>query len=76
MNGLRNFTLNHNETLTAKTDYKNEISVKNWIGSTWVAKSQLWKKSTLLVKRQLSKSQRLVKVNSQTVNSGQRSTQG
>jgi hypothetical protein len=33
-----------------KTDHKNEISMKNWVGSTWVTKSQLWKKSTLLVK--------------------------
>jgi hypothetical protein len=44
MNRLRNFTLSHNETSTAKIDHKNEISAKNWIGSTWVAKSQLWKK--------------------------------
>ena len=43
MNGFRNFILTHNETSTAKTDHKNEISMKNWIGSTWVAKSQLWK---------------------------------
>jgi hypothetical protein len=42
--------LSHNEISTAKTDHKNEISTKNWVGSTWVAKSQLWKKSTLLVK--------------------------
>jgi hypothetical protein len=50
MNRLRNFTLSHNEISTAKTDHKNEISTKNWVESTWVAKSQLWKKSTLLVK--------------------------
>jgi hypothetical protein len=36
--------LSHNEISTAKTDHKNEISTKNWVGSTWVAKSQLWKK--------------------------------
>jgi hypothetical protein len=50
MNGFRNFTLSHNEISTAKTDHKNEISTRNWVGSTWVAKSQLWKKSTWLVK--------------------------
>jgi hypothetical protein len=38
--------LSHNETSTAKTDHKNEISTKNWVGSTWVAKSQLWSKVT------------------------------
>ena len=52
VNEFRNFTLNYNETLTAKIDHKNEINPKNWVGSTWVAKSQLWKKSTLLVKSQ------------------------
>jgi hypothetical protein len=41
VNGFRNFTLSHNEILTAKTDHKNEISTKNWVESTWVAKSQL-----------------------------------
>jgi hypothetical protein len=40
--------MSHNETSTTKIDHKNEISAKNWIGSTWVAKSQLWKKSTLV----------------------------
>ena len=43
MNGFRNFTLSHNETSTAKIDHKNEISTKNWEGSTKVAKSQLSK---------------------------------
>jgi hypothetical protein len=47
MNRLRNFTLSHNETSIAKTDHKNEISAKNWVGSTWIAKSQLRKKSTV-----------------------------
>jgi hypothetical protein len=42
--------LSHNETSIVKIDHKNEISAKNWVGSTWVAKSQLCKKSTLLVK--------------------------
>ena len=28
----------------AKMDYKNEIYAKNWIRSTWIAKSQLWSK--------------------------------
>jgi hypothetical protein len=63
MNRLRNFTLSHNEISIAKTDHKNEISTKNWVGSTWVAKSQLWKKSTLVN----GQSQR------STVNAGQRS---
>ena len=44
---LRNFTLSYNETSIAKTDHKNEISAKNWVGSTWIAKSQLRKKSTV-----------------------------
>ena len=48
VNGFRNFTLSHNEISTTKTDHKNEISMKNWVGSTWVAKSQLQKKSTLV----------------------------
>jgi hypothetical protein len=41
VNGFRNFTLSHNEILIVKTDHKNEIRKKNWVGSTWVAKSQL-----------------------------------
>jgi hypothetical protein len=49
MNRLRNFTLSHNETSIAKTDHKNEISTKNWVGSTWIAKSQLRKKSTVKI---------------------------
>ena len=47
MSRLRNFTLSQNETSIAKTDHKNEISAKNWVGSTWIAKSQLRKKSTV-----------------------------
>jgi hypothetical protein len=80
VNGFRNFTLSHNEISTAKTDHKNEISTKNWAGSTWVAKSQFWKKSTLLVKvnaksqlwstKKSTPSQR----KKSTVNAGQRST--
>ena len=61
MNRLRNFTLSHNEISTAKTDHKNEISTKNWVGrgckkSTLLvkvnAKSQLWstEKSTVNAK--------------------------
>jgi hypothetical protein len=50
VNGFRNyFILSHNEISTTKTNHKNEINTKNWIGSTWVAKSQLWKKSTVKV---------------------------
>jgi hypothetical protein len=91
MNRLKNFTLSYNEISTAKTDHKNEISTKNWVGSTWVAKvnsgkSQLcWSKSTQKVNSGQRKSQRLVNAKSQlwsteksTVNSGQsqRSTLG
>ena len=66
MNRLRNFTLSHNETSIAKTDHNNEINTKNWVGSTWIAKSQLRKKSTVKINAgQQSKS---------TVNAGQRST--
>ena len=31
----------HLEAKYAKVDYKNEIYVKNWVKSTWIAKSQL-----------------------------------
>ena len=73
VNEFRNFTLSHNEISTAKTDHKNEISTKNWVGSTWVAKTQLrksqhsWSKSTQKSTLVNAKSQRstLVKVNSQ-----------
>ena len=34
----------HLESKYAKMDYKNEIYTKNWIMSTWTAKSQLWPK--------------------------------
>ena len=34
----------HLEAKYAKADYKNEIYVKNWVRSTWTAKSQLWQK--------------------------------
>jgi hypothetical protein len=43
VNGFRNFILSHNETSTAKIDHKNEINAKKWVGSNWVAKSQLKK---------------------------------
>ena len=46
VNEFRNFTLRHKEISTAKIKHKNKISTKNWVGSTWVAKSQLWKKLT------------------------------
>ena len=65
MNGFRNYlTLSHNEISTTKTDHKNEISTKNWVGSTWFAKSQ--RSKSMLVNGQ---SQRW-----STVNVGQRST--
>jgi hypothetical protein len=43
VNEFRNFILSHNETSTAKIDHKNEINAKKWVGSNWVAKSQLKK---------------------------------
>ena len=55
----------HLEAKYAKIDYKNEIYAKNWVRSTWTAKSQLWQKSTVKVNR---KSKSTVKVNA-----GQRS---
>ena len=34
----------HLETKYAKMECKNEIYEKNWVRSTWIAKSQPWKK--------------------------------
>ena len=51
----------HLEAKYAKIDCKNEIYAKNWVRSTWTAKSQLWQQVN-------GQSQRPVKVN------GQRST--
>ena len=34
----------HLEAKYAKIDSKNEIYAKNWVKSTWTAKSQLWQK--------------------------------
>ena len=34
----------HLEEKYAKMDCKNEIYTKNWVRSTWIAKSQLWQK--------------------------------
>ena len=34
----------HLEAKYAKIDCKNEIYAKNWVRSTWTAKSQLWQK--------------------------------
>ena len=34
----------HLEAKYAKIDCKNEIYTKNWVRSTWTAKSQLWQK--------------------------------
>ena len=50
----------HLEAKYAKIDYKNEIYVKNWVRSTWTAKSQLWQKVNGQVNR---KSMSTVKVN-------------
>ena len=35
----------HLEVKYAKIDSKNEIYMKNWVKSTWTAKSQPWQKS-------------------------------
>ena len=35
----------HLEAKYTKIDCKNEIYAKNWVRSTWTAKSQLWQKS-------------------------------
>ena len=40
----RSVLIFHLEEKYAKTNCKNEIYVKNWIKSTWIAKSQLWQK--------------------------------
>ena len=40
----RHVLILHLEANYAKTDYKNEIYVKNWVRSTWTAKSQPWRK--------------------------------
>ena len=48
----------HLETKYAKMECKNEIYEKNWVRSTWIAKSQPWKKVN-------SQSQPSVKVNGQ-----------
>ena len=69
VNRLRNFTLSRNETSIAKTDHKNEISAKNWVGSTWIAKVNSRKVN--------GQSQRWSTVNTglrSTVNAGQWST--
>ena len=34
----------HLEAKYVKMDCKNEIYTKNWVRSTWIAKSQLWPK--------------------------------
>ena len=42
--GRRLVCILHLEAKYAKIDCKNEIYTKNWIRSTWIAKSQLWEK--------------------------------
>ena len=37
---IRPILIFHLEAKYAKMDYKNEIYVKNWVRSTWIAKSQ------------------------------------
>ena len=54
----RSVLILHLEATYAKMDSKNEIYAKNWVRSTWTAKSQLWVKVN---------SQRLVK---STINRG------
>ena len=53
----------HLEAKYAKIDCKNKIYAKNWVRSTWTAKSQLWQK----VNRKLKSTVK--------VNAGQRSGQ-
>ena len=36
--------ISHLKAKYAKMDCKNEIYAKNWVRSTWTAKSQLWSK--------------------------------
>ena len=52
----------HLEAKYAKTDCKNEINMKNWIRSTWIAKKSTWRNG---------QSQASVKVNG-LVNASQR----
>ena len=40
----RSVLIIHLEEKYAKMDCKNEIYAKNWVRSTWTAKSQLWVK--------------------------------
>ena len=54
----------HLESKYAKMDCKNKIYAKNWVRSTWIAKSQPWRKVN-------GQSQPSVKVNG-LVNAGQR----
>ena len=42
----------HLEAKYAKIDYKNEIYAKNWVRSTWTAKVNSCKKSTVKVNSQ------------------------
>ena len=42
----RHVLIPHLEAKSAKTDYKNGIYAKNWVKSTWIAKSK-WSKSTV-----------------------------
>ena len=42
--GRRLVCILHLEAKYAKINCKNEIYTKNWIRSTWIAKSQLWEK--------------------------------
>ena len=50
----------HLEAKYAKIDYKNEIYAKNWVMSTWIAKVNYGKRSTVKVNPQ---SKSTVKVN-------------
>ena len=51
--GRRLVLILHLEAKYAKMDCKNEIYANNWVRSTWIAKSQLWKSQ-----RSISRSQR------------------
>ena len=53
----RHVLILHLEAKYAKIDYKNEIYVKNWVRSTWIAKVNYGKKSTVKVNPQSKSTQ-------------------
>ena len=55
--GRRPVLILHLEAKNAKTDCKNEIYAKNWVRSTWTAKVNVGKKSTVKVNTQSKSTQ-------------------